>query len=180
MQKEPKMSLVRYFSLRYPKAFLLYDKSGRCALHLVAKYSENLEPLQEILQIDPEVTKSDSYEYGYDDEDGKYKPLGLLCGRLEFPRFHEMVSYLIEIDNSIAVIYDGINRYMESYHSCINNEISPGSRGETTLILFEKLLRANPSAITYKELSLFHLACIHMKGEIGVAVLSLFHSKDNA
>jgi hypothetical protein len=36
MQKQPNMKMVRYFSLRDPKAFLLCDQSGRCALHLAA------------------------------------------------------------------------------------------------------------------------------------------------
>jgi ankyrin repeat protein len=176
MQKVPKLSLVRYFSLRDPKAFQLCDKSGRCVLHLVARYSESLELLQEILQIDPAMTNSDSEEIEYGYEDGRYKPLGLLCARLEF---HSMVSCLLEVDSFVEVVYDGIYRCIESHHGSVDNGISPGSRGETTLILFERLLKANPDVIKYKESSIFHLASINMKGKIGAAVLSLFHSKDN-
>jgi ankyrin repeat protein len=124
------------------------------------------------------MTKSDSYEHDYDDEDGKYKPLGLLCGRLEFPKSHEMVSCLIEIDNSIDIIYDGINRCIESCKKC--HVISPGSRGERMLILLERLLKAYPNVIKYKESSVFYLASKHLKGELGVAVLLLFHSRDNS
>jgi hypothetical protein len=57
MQKRPNMSLVRYLSLRDPKAFILCDKRNRCALHFVAQYSESLELLQTVLQIDHTMTK---------------------------------------------------------------------------------------------------------------------------
>jgi hypothetical protein len=60
MQKKPNMSLVRYVSLRDPKAFILCDKRNRCALHYVAQYSESLELLQTVLQIDHTMTKKRS------------------------------------------------------------------------------------------------------------------------
>lgn len=52
MEKQPNMEMVRYFSLRDPKAFYLFDQKGRCAIHLAVQYSESVELLQTILQID--------------------------------------------------------------------------------------------------------------------------------
>jgi hypothetical protein len=40
MQKQPSMSLVRFFCLRNPKAFLLCDQYGRSVLHLVVQYTQ--------------------------------------------------------------------------------------------------------------------------------------------
>jgi hypothetical protein len=45
MQKQPTISLVRFFCIRDPRAFASCDQSGRCALHLVAQYSERVELL---------------------------------------------------------------------------------------------------------------------------------------
>jgi hypothetical protein len=42
---------------KFPEASVLCDQSGRYALHLVAQYSESLELLQDILQIDQKITK---------------------------------------------------------------------------------------------------------------------------
>jgi hypothetical protein len=57
-------------------AVIMYDESGRCALHLVAQYSESLELLEDILQIDHKMTKM-VFETG--DMKAVAKPLGLLC-----------------------------------------------------------------------------------------------------
>jgi hypothetical protein len=100
MQKQPKMSLVRYLSLRDPRSFALCDQSGRCGLHLVAQYSESLELLQSILQVDCKITKMICLD--------EITPLGLLCRRSEFPTLDKMVACLIEVDTSVEVIKDGI------------------------------------------------------------------------
>jgi hypothetical protein len=181
MQKEPKLSLIRYFSLRDPKAFLLCDKYGRSPLHLVANYSESLGLLQTILQVDQTMTKEDSVDY-YEEE--KYKPLGLLCKRCDFPRFFEMLSCLIEVDSTVEVIYSGIIRCIESSLIQSNgnrndNDIRPGSISGRILILLGILLKANPDVVRYKESSIFHKASCYLRGELGVAVLSLFHSEDS-
>jgi hypothetical protein len=42
MQKQPKISLVKEFCRRDPKAFALCDETGKSVLHIVAQYSESL------------------------------------------------------------------------------------------------------------------------------------------
>jgi uncharacterized cysteine cluster protein YcgN (CxxCxxCC family) len=182
MQKKPKLSLIRYFSLRDPKAFLLCDKYGRSPLHFVASYSESLGLLQTVLQVDQTMTKEDSVNC-YDDK--QFKPLGLLCERCDFPIFFEMLSCLIEVDSTIEVIYNGIIRCIESSFTQSNrkrsdNDIRPGSIGGRILISLGILLKANPDAVRYRESSIFHKASRCLRGELGVAVLSLFHSKDSS
>jgi hypothetical protein len=177
MHKEPKLSLIRYFGLRDPKAFLLSDRSKRNTLHLVAKYSESLELLQTILQVDQTMTKGDCSYDGY--ERDPFTPLGLLCERSDFSRFHEMLSCLIEVDSTIEVIYNGIICCLQSsYGNFDDNDITPGSRGNMILMTLAILLKANPDVILYKDSSIFHVASTVLRGALGVAVLSFFHSKD--
>jgi hypothetical protein len=77
-QKNPNMSLVRYFCVCDLKAFFLCDQNGRCALHLIAQYSESVELLQTVLYIDRVMTKR-----VFDDTSGyDVNPLGLLCRRI--------------------------------------------------------------------------------------------------
>jgi hypothetical protein len=57
MQKRPNISLVRKICLRDPQAFMLCDHEGKSALHMVVQYSESLEVLQSVLQIDHSPTK---------------------------------------------------------------------------------------------------------------------------
>lgn len=95
---------IALFTLRDPKAFLLCDQSGRCVLHLVTQYSESVELLQIMLQINQSMTRSvfkDNNRYGT-------YPSALLCERFKFPTFLEMLTCLIEVDSSVDVIYDGI------------------------------------------------------------------------
>jgi hypothetical protein len=111
MQQQPNTSLVTHLCLLNPKAFAICDQSGRCALHLVAQYSESIELLQNILQMDCKMTKSfvDVKRNGM-----QITPLGLLCRRLYFATidksatFDKMISCLLEADSSVEVIYDGI------------------------------------------------------------------------
>jgi ankyrin repeat protein len=174
MQKQPIMKMVRYFCLRDPKAFLLCDQSGRCALHLAAQYSESVELLQTILQIDQAMTKRQDNEIGI-------TPLGLLCRRLEFPTFREMVACLLEVDSSEEVVYDAIyecrGTYVESESK--DPQIFPGSRGERMVTLLSILLEANLDALKHRDSWVFHHACEHLRGELGVVVLSSFLAKNS-
>jgi hypothetical protein len=157
MQKRPSVSLVRKMCLRDPQAFVLCGQSGRSALHMVAQYSESLEVLQSVLQIDHSLTKKEV--------DGPYggvrmtTPLGLLCGRFEFPSFHDMVSCLMDIDSSVQVIYDGVDECMLQYRNSLYQDISPGSRGDRSVILLGKLLDANADVAKYSDSNIFHAAC---------------------
>jgi hypothetical protein len=133
------MTVVRSLSLRDPRAFAILDQSGRCGLHLVAQYSENVELLQSILQVDCKMTK---VAYCDEVEGDEITPLGLLCRRSVFPTLDKMVACLIEVDISVEVIKDGI---LQRLWSC-DGYCSPDSskfRGETRLILFRNLLDAN-------------------------------------
>jgi hypothetical protein len=171
MQKQPNLPLLEYFYLYNPKAISLCDRSSRNVLHVIAQYSESLELLQYMLPKCCEMTKLQSVE--------KVTPLGLLCRRLEFPAFDKMASCLIEADNSVAVIYDGVINCIKSYEECLHQDISPGSRGEKGLTLLGKLLDANPNVSKHDDSDIFHEACNNLRGELGIAVLSLFHTKDS-
>jgi hypothetical protein len=111
MQKRPNVSLVKDFCLRDPKAFVLCDCLGKSALHMVTQYSESLEVLQSVLQIDHTLTTKSVV--------GPFKenttPLGLLCGRHSFSSFHEMFVCLIEVNSTLQVIYDGMVACMRQF-----------------------------------------------------------------
>jgi hypothetical protein len=157
--------------LEDPKISVLCDQSGRCALHLVAQYSESLELLQDILQIDHKMTKS---TFDNEDTGDEIPPLGLLCRRRHFPTFDALVLCFIEVDSSVDVIYGAMVEHLKSYAKCLSQNISPGSRGAMSLILLRNLLDTNPAVIQYEEFCVIHLSCYYLRGELGVSVLSLF------
>jgi hypothetical protein len=166
------MKMLRYFSLRDPKVFLLCDQSGRCAFHLAAQYSESVVLLHTILQIDQAMTKS---LFGDDD----ITPLGLLCRRLEFPTFHQMVTCLLEVKSSEEVVYDAcIVIYINTESK--DHRILPGSLGERTMTLLRFLLEANLDVMKHQSQWVFRPACRYLRGELGVAVLSLFITKNSS
>jgi hypothetical protein len=102
-----------------PNVCTLCDQSGSCALHLVAKYSESLELLQDILQIDHKMTKINSKAEG---TFWKNTNLGLLCSQLSFSVLDEMVLGLIKAESDVEVISNGILNCLESYEDCINQD----------------------------------------------------------
>jgi hypothetical protein len=169
MEKSPNMSLVRYFCCCDPQAFLLCDQSDRCTLHLVAQYSESVELIQTVLQIDSTMTKKLSKDV---------TPLGLLSRRYHLST-SQMVSCLIEVDSSVKVVYNGaVECIIYSNDSC--GDIVQGSRGEGILILLELFLVVNPNVIKHNNFDIIHRACIHLKGSLGVAFLSTVLSIDTA
>jgi ankyrin repeat protein len=172
MQKQPKISLVRYFCLHDEKAFAQDDQSGRSALHLVTQNSESMKLLECILKIDGTLTKKKqrvvSTQRGF-------TPLGLLCRRLHFPTFDEMLACLIKVDSSIAVIYDGIIANIMSYEECLQQDISPGSRGERSVTLIKKLLDTQPTVVF--DSNILCAGCIYLRGELGISVLSTILSR---
>jgi hypothetical protein len=175
MQNPPSMSLVRFFCIRDPKAFLLCDQRGRCALHLVAIFSESLELLQSMLQIDHTMTNRMIANTPVDEVG---TALGLLCARVEFPFFREMVTSLIEVDSSVAVIYDGIIGCMLQSEESSFTDILPGSGGERIFDLIKVLLNANPEVANYDNSNIFHEACCHLRGQLGIAMLTFFLTKN--
>jgi hypothetical protein len=161
-------------NLEGPEGTILRDQSGRCALHLVAQYSESVELLQDILHIDHKMTKSVAQT-----DKGKIKSLGLLCRRFHFSTFDEMVLCLIEANSSVAVIYDGIVGCLGSYKERLRPEFAASFEDENTLTLIENLLNANPTVVKYKKSGIFRAACCNLRGEVGVSVLSLFLTEDS-
>jgi ankyrin repeat protein len=158
-------------SILDPKPPIMYDLSGRCALHLVAQYSESLELLQNVLQIDHKMTK-------FVFEGNDITPLGKLCRRPHFQTFDKMVLCLIEVDSSVEVISDAIIQCMEPYEKCLSQIISRGSSGERSLTLIRNL-DANPAIIKDDNSYIFHAACRYLRGELGISVLSLLLTKDS-
>jgi ankyrin repeat protein len=151
------------------------DERGRCALHTIAQYSESLELLEDILQIDHKMTKM---ILEVEDTGVETTPLGLLCSRQHFPTFDAMVLCLIEVDSSVEVIIDGMVDHMSSYDKGFHQDTSPGSRGAKSLILLRTLLDANPAVAEYDNSRIFDQACVYLRGELGISVLSLFLSKN--
>jgi hypothetical protein len=158
-------------------AFIMCDESGRCALHLVAQYSESIDLLQDILRIDHKMTKM---VCEIEDTGEGIIPLGLLCRRSHFATFDEMVSCLIEVDSSVRVVFNGTSKHLGSYEECLYQDILPGSRGAKSLILLRTLFEANPAVVKYDDSDIIQSVCCYLRGELGVSVLSLFLSKESS
>jgi hypothetical protein len=106
-------------------------------------------------------------------------PLGTLCKRSHFPTYEKMVSCLIEVDSSVQVIHDGIFHCFFPYEKDLSQIISPGSSGERSLTLIRNLLEANLAVIKYRDSSIFHEACVNLRGKLAISVLSFFLTKDS-
>jgi hypothetical protein len=113
----------------------------------------------------------------FDDEDGGYgitvnqgpMVLGLLCRRRHFPTFDALVLCLIEVDSSVEIIFNAMVEHLKSYEKCLNQDISPGSRGINSLFLRRGLLDSNPAVTKYEDSLIIHTACIYLrKGEISL------------
>jgi ankyrin repeat protein len=168
---------MQRLSKKKANALIVRDESDRCALHLVAQYSESLELLEDILQIDHKMTKM---VFEFEDTEQETTPLGLLCSRPHFPTLDAMVLCLIEVDNSVEVIFDGMINCLMSYkyNEGFHQDTSPGSRGAKSLILLRTLLDANPAVAEYDDSHIFHEACMFLRGELCISVLSLLLSKN--
>jgi hypothetical protein len=155
---------------------IVSDQGVRCALHLVAQYSDSLELLQDILRIYYRMTEM---IFVTENTRVKLTPLGVLCRRPHISTFGTMISCLIEADSSVEVIFDGMNSHMKSYAECLSQGTSPGSRGAMSLLLLGTLLHANSAVSKYKDSCIFHSACLNLRGELGVSVLTLFLTKNS-
>jgi hypothetical protein len=151
---------------------VLCDEGGRCPLHLVAQYSVSFELLEDILQIDHKMTKLATGEEGP-------TPLGLLCSRPYSETLNRMFLYLIAVNCTVEVIYDGIIHCMRSHKECTSHDISPGLNGLKILTFITWLLQANRAVKKYNNSRIFHSACIHLRGELGISILSLMLRKDS-
>jgi hypothetical protein len=163
-------------SKREGDAVIICDESDRCALHLVAQYSKSLELLEDILQIDHNMTK---LVFEIEDTGAQTTPLGLLCSREDFSAYDAMVLCLINVASSVEVLSGGMTNHLMSYDDCLHQDASPGSRGAKSLILLGTLLDANPAIAEYDDSILFHHVCTYLRGELGISVLSLLLSKND-
>jgi hypothetical protein len=101
-------------SKREGDTVIICDESSLYALHLVAQYSESLELLEDILQIDHNITKmvSESEDIGEETT-----LLGFLCRRCHFPAFDAMVLTLTEVDSSVYSIFDHMSiAFIKIFH----------------------------------------------------------------
>jgi hypothetical protein len=169
---------LKFDSFRDPELQTSCKQDGKCALHLVAEFSESVELLQDFLRMPCMMTKM-IYDEELIDDDGT-TPLSLLCRRDHFLSFDQMVLCFIEVDSDVEVIYDGISYCLSSCKNrSFRQDISPGSRDERTLILLRTLLDANLTVAKYGNSHIFHEACMYLRGEMGISVLSLFLSIDS-
>jgi hypothetical protein len=88
-----------------------------------------------------------------------------------------MFLCLIEVDCTVSLIHDGVTQCMLHYNK--SQEISPGSRGNSTYILLENLINANLNVTKYANCSIFHWAGYYLRGKLGIALLSLFFRKNS-
>jgi ankyrin repeat protein len=134
MAKRPNMSLLLFFLKTHPEALNIpvgsfeqsYSSYPLYPLHFAAAYSESVEVLQMLLQVNANITSMRT------NSSGEF-PLGLLCRREEFPGFWVMVSCLLKEDCSDAVVENAI--------SCVIK-----AKGLNTLPLIQMLLAANLDA----------------------------------
>jgi hypothetical protein len=137
-------------------------------------FSESLEMLQSMLQIDHTMTTRKIVNTS------NGTALGLLCARIQFPFIKEMVVSLIEVDRSVAVIYSGILECMRRSNANTRfTDISPGSGGEKMYDLIQVLLNASPEAAYYNNSNIFHEACCNLRGQLGIAVVTFFLTKNS-
>jgi hypothetical protein len=67
-----------------------------------------------------------------------------------------MLSCLIEVDSTVEVIYDGVVQCLLQYRGSSYQDISPGSRGDSTLIILEKLIDVKADFANYDDSGIFH------------------------
>jgi hypothetical protein len=170
MQRYPNILLVRYLSLRDLKAFSICRNEFSCIhgitnnLELAAKYSENVELLKILLQIDQLMSR----KYGF-----HQSSLGCLCERSasRFSTFDSMFECLIAANSSVDVVIDGLLSCFKAYGSSDTIDI------KELLAITESLLELNGTE-GYNS-STFRSACMHLKGESCISVLKLLFTKYN-
>lgn len=129
MLRNPPMALVRFHIGHNSKAFQVrctydddedYDEGcpiqyGMFPLHLAAKYSESVELLQALLQLDVSMTKRKTSKYS-NTTTSTYgnTPLEILSGRKYFPTLLNLIRCLIQVDNSVQGMESAIMICLEA------------------------------------------------------------------
>jgi hypothetical protein len=183
MQTHPNMSLVRNLSMRDMKAFTMlvccgeYYTDGLNTLQLAAQYSESVELLKNLLQIDQSMAKVVDHDCDGSINKRSFTSLGFLCGRPHSIIFKKMIECLLEANSSIEVMRDSLVSYFRFYDGR-----SKHPDIKVMLIFIESLLDANSAFATYIDSSgnnILHWVCHYLEGELGVAVLSLLFKRFN-
>jgi hypothetical protein len=165
IRTNPSLSLIRFLVEHNPMAF-----NARCSsditiypLHLAAEYSESIELLQILFQLDKSVAKIMAGSH-YEDQT-PHTPLGILCGRKESTARMDMIQCLIEVDSSVKVVEDAI-------YNCLCTEYSHHSV-EYRLKSIEMLLKANPEAALCANVDLIQEMCSYNEDQF-MSLMSLF------
>jgi hypothetical protein len=170
------MPLIRYLSMRDTKSFTMLvipvdqkHLGGLNSLQLAAEYSESLELLKNLMQIDQSMVQRN-------DENNNIIPitaLGFLCGRSQFRTFNEMYKCLIAAESSVKVVLDSFKSCFRFYgrSNCTDSKV--------VLALIELLLEANSSLLNVLNIqngegNIFHWVCLHLKGELNTTVIHSF------
>lgn len=165
MFKKPSMSLLLCFLTKHPEAFSsdvggyrsivvggyyildAYQPFRFFPLHLAAQYFESVAALKLIIEFGKKISfKSTSRISGE-------TPLSLLCSRKEFPEFWDMFTCLLEVNSSCEIVENAISCAIKT-------------QGPHTLLLIDKLLKANPGAVNCSFQNLLHEICEHIKGDL--------------
>ena len=133
------------------------ESNGLGVLHVLARYSNDLNLLQTIIQLAPNEV-FESYE--------EMTPLDILTRErfLESDKWLEMVECLLALDNSPSVVY---NVVAASFDNMRDNSLLYSSQdGEGELLrskcikFIEKVLRNCPAAVTYQTDGKYGLLCL--------------------
>lgn len=172
MRRHPNISLVKYLSIRNLKAFSMCiheeingDRETLNTLQLVAENSESVELLRIILEIDQSMSKKTASGF-------VQHALGPLCRRSasQFSTFYGMLECLLTANSDSEIVSDALACCFMSYAEL--NSIDINALIKVTELLLEVIGNA------YDTRS-FRAACYYLKGELCIAVLSLFLTKYN-
>ena len=154
--RELKHFLINDFIIRNPKAFTVDSTDGLGVLHILAKYSNEMNLLQTIIQLAPDEVST------------KYKgksPLDILMRDrfLESKEWYEMVDCLLLIDNNPELVHNAVISCFENINKNYKTYNNTNESGELlrnkALTFIEKLLNNCPTALIYQDDRRMNLLC---------------------
>lgn len=174
MQSNPPLSLISFLISLDPAVFYASCSSDQYPLCIAAQYSTSVELLQILLLINASLNKKKTSSF----HRSTLIPLGTLCARKLFPAQTDMVRCLIEVDNSLEIIENGISSCLASisknWESNQMSDITPGSIGHHVLTLVDMLLNANPEAAKCDSVCMLLNICNTTRGDLFKSLISLF------
>lgn len=186
MKNTPCLSLIRFLIIHNPNAFnqsCLFDNNfnlehSRYPLHLSSEYSQSVELLQILLQLDVSVTKKKTSSHGM-------TPLAVLCTRKPFSAQVNMIHCLLDVDNTIEVIGNALSHCLKGHsinHKSTKtkgyNSTSSSNIARNTLVIVDVLLKSNPEAAKCENENenIMHDICEYTKGNLFKELISLLLS----